>query len=98
MQKLADGHDTDVGSSPPRLESRCVAGPHAGAPPDWAVAGWAVAGWPPAGELAPGLGDADDPSHPVAAPTSKMDTHANASRSRLVVSTVRPSPFRYQTG
>jgi hypothetical protein len=93
MQKLADGHDTDVGSSPPRLESRWVAGPQAGAVP-----GWPVAGWPPAGEPAPGLDAADDPSHPVAAPASTMDTQANASRSRLVVSTVRPSPFRSQTG
>jgi hypothetical protein len=80
MQKLADGHDTDVGSSPPWLWSRCVAAPHAGAALDCEVAGW-----PPAGELAPGPGGADDPLHPVAAPISRMDTQANASRSRPVM-------------
>ena len=80
MQKLADGHDTEVGSSPPRLWSRCVAVPHAGAALDCEVAGW-----PPAGELARGSGRADDPLHPVAAPTSRMDTQANASRGRPVL-------------
>lgn len=41
---------------------------------------------PHAGELAPGLGGADDdPLHPVAAPISKTDTQANASRSRPVM-------------
>ena len=69
MQKLADGHDTDVTSSPPRLWSRCVAASHAGATPDCEVAGC-----PPAGELAPGPGGADDPLHPVAAPMSRIDT------------------------
>src|SRR5580693_7858307 len=81
MQKLADGQDTDVGSSPPWLWSRCVAAPHAGAALDCALAGW-----PPAVELAPGPADgADDPLHPVAAPISRMDTQANASRSRPVM-------------
>jgi hypothetical protein len=80
MQKLADGHDTDAGSSAPWLWSRCVAAPQAGAALDREVAGW-----PPAGELAPGSGGADDPLHPVAAPISAMDTQANASRSRPVM-------------
>ena len=89
MQKLADGHDTDVGSSLPWLWSRCVAAPHARAAPDCEVAGL-----PPAGELAPGSGGAeDDPLHPVAAPISRMDTQANANRSLFIclVPTVRPS-------
>ena len=55
MQNLADGHDTDVGSSPPWLWSRCVAAPQADT-----VLDCEVAGWPPAGETAPGLGGADD--------------------------------------
>jgi hypothetical protein len=96
MQKLADGHDTDVTSSPPWLWSRCVAGPHAGAAPDCEVAGW-----PPAGELAPGSGGADDdPLHPVAAPISRIDTQASARRSLFIrlVSTVRPSRFRHRAG
>jgi hypothetical protein len=81
MQKPADGQDTDVGSSPPWLWSRCVADPHAGAALDCGVAGW-----PPAGELAPGSGGADDDLlHPVAAPISRMNTQANASPSRLVM-------------
>jgi len=80
MQKLADGHDTDAGSSPPWLRERCAAAPQAGPAPDREVAGW-----PPAGELAPGPGGADDPLHPVAAPVSRMDTQANASRSRPVM-------------
>src|ERR1700729_3440971 len=80
MQNLADGQDTDVGSSPPWLRSRCVAAPHAGAALDCALAGW-----PPARELAPGPGGAGDPLHPVAAPISRMDTQANASRSRPVI-------------
>jgi len=63
MQKLADGHDTDAGSSPAWLWLRCAAAPHAGPAPDREVAGW-----PPAGEVAPGPGGADDPLHPVAAP------------------------------
>ena len=97
MQKLADGHDTDVLSSLPWLWSRCLAAPHAGAELDCEV----VAGWPPARELAPGPGGADDdPVHPVAAPISRMDTQANASRSLVIclVSTVRPSRFRYRAG
>jgi hypothetical protein len=82
MQKLADGHDTDVGSSGTWLSSRCVAAPHAGAALDCEVAGC-----PPAGELAPGSGGADDdPPHPVAALISTMDTQADASRSRLLMS------------
>jgi hypothetical protein len=80
MQKLADGQDTDVGSSPPWLWSRCVAAPQAGAALDCAVAGR-----PPAGGVAPCPGGADDPLHPVAAPISRMDTQANASRSRPVM-------------
>ena len=73
MQKLADGQDTDVGSSPPWLLPRCVAAPQAGAAP------CGVAGWPPAGERAPDSGGADDdPLHPVAAPVSRMTTQANA--------------------
>src|SRR4029077_2901704 len=80
MQKLVDGQDTDVGSSLAWLWSRRVAAPHAGAAPDSAVAGW-----PPAGELAPGPGGAGDPLHPVAAPISRMDAPANASRSRPVM-------------
>src|SRR5215470_9780187 len=94
MQKLADGHDTDVTSSLPWLWSRCLAAPHAGAALDCEVAGW-----PPAGELAPGPGGADDDRvHPVATPISRMDTQANASRSLFtcLVSTVRPSRFRYR--
>jgi len=82
MQKLADGQDTDVGSSPPWLWSSCVAAPQAGAVPDCALPDCALAGWPPAGELAPGPRGAGDPLHPVAAPISRMDTQANASRSR----------------
>ena len=92
MQKLADGQDTDVGSSPPWLRSRCVAAPQAGAAPDRGVAGW-----PPVGERAPGSGGADDdPLHPVAAPISKMATQANARPGRLIrlVPTVRPYGFR----
>jgi len=61
MQKLADGHDTEVGSSPPWPWSRCVAAPQAGPAPDREAAGRP-------GELAPGSGGADDPPHPVAAP------------------------------
>ena len=81
MQNLVDGHDTDVGSSPPWLWSRCVAAPQAGTAVDCEVAGW-----PPAGETAPDSGGADDdPVHPVAAPISRMDTHANASPSRTVM-------------
>ena len=80
MQKLADGHDTEVTSSPPRLWSRCVAASQADAALDCEVAGWV-----PAGELAPGSGGADDdPPHPVAAPMSRMDTQPDASRSRPV--------------
>ena len=89
MQKLADGHDTDVASSLAWLWSRCFAPPHAGAALECEVADW-----PPAGELAPGLGGADgDPLHPVAAPISRLDTQANASRSLFtcLVPTVRPS-------
>ena len=81
MQKFADGHDTDVTSSPPWLESRCVAAPHADATLDCEVAGW-----PPAGELVPGSGGADDdPPHPVAAQISRMNTQPNASRRRPVM-------------
>ena len=81
MQKLADGHDTDVGSSLAWLESRCVAAPGTGTALDGAVAVW-----PPAGEWAPDWGEAgDDPLHPVAAPISRMDTQANAGPSRPVV-------------
>ena len=80
MQKLAEAHDTDVGISLPRLLSRRAAAPQAGAAPDREVTGW-----PPAGEPAPGSGGAgDDPLHPVAAPISRTDTHANASHSRPV--------------
>jgi hypothetical protein len=39
MQKFADGQDTDVGSSPPWLWSRCVAARQAGAVLDGALAG-----------------------------------------------------------
>ena len=82
MQKLADGHDTDVGFSPPWLWSRCLAAPQAGT----ALLDCAVAGRPPAGEPAPDSGDGDgDPLHPVAAPNSKMDTQAKASPSRPVM-------------
>src|SRR6266480_7567622 len=77
MQKLTVGHDTDVVSSPSWVWSRCVAAPHVGAARDCEVADW-----PPAWELAPGSGGADDgPSHPVAAPASRMDTQADASHS-----------------
>jgi hypothetical protein len=97
MQKRADGHDTDVGFSLPWLCSRCVAAPHRAAALDCAVAGWA-----PAGDSVPGSGGADeDPLHPVAAPMSRMDTQANASRIRpamCLVPTVRHSPLRYQAG
>jgi hypothetical protein len=80
MQKLADGHDTDVGSSPPWLWSRCVAAPQAGRALDREVAGW-----PPAEESAPDPDGADDdPLHPVAALISRMDAQANASPSRPV--------------
>ena len=80
MQNLADGQDTDAGSSPPCL-SRCAAAPHADAALEPAVADW-----PPAGELAPGSdGAGDDPPHPVAAPVSRMNTQPNASRSRPVM-------------
>src|ERR1700733_3061675 len=89
MQKLAAGHDTDVGSSPPWLRSTCLGAPQAGAAPSWEVAGCAVA----AGELAPGLAGADDPLHPLAAPMSRMATQAHSLLIGLV-STVRPSPFR----
>jgi hypothetical protein len=71
MQKLADGHDTDVTSSGAWLWSRCVAAPQAVAPPEC--------------EVAAGLGGADDPLHPVAAPISRMAAQANASRSRCRV-------------
>jgi hypothetical protein len=80
MQKRADGHDTEVGFSAAWLRSMCAAAPQAGAAP--AREG---AGWPPAGELAPGPGAADDPLHPVAAPMSRMDRQANASRGRPVM-------------
>src|SRR5271169_3437680 len=79
MQKLADGQDTDVGSSMAWLWSRCVAAPQADAAPDGAVAVW-----PPAGELAPGPGGADEPLHPVATPVSRMATHAHILFIRLV--------------
>ena len=79
MQKLADGQDTEVGSSLAWLWSRCVAAPQPDAAP-----GGEVAGWPPAGELAPGPGGADDPLHPAAAPMSRMATQAMAGRSRPV--------------
>ena len=68
MQKLADGHDTDAGSSPPWLWSRCAAVPQAGPALDCATLDCAVL---------------DCPVHPVAAPTSSMDTQPNASRSAL---------------
>ena|ERR1700722_1410468 len=88
MQKFTDGHDTDVGSSPPRLKSRFAAVPQPGA-----ARACDAAGWPPAGELAPGSGGADDdPVHPVAAPVSRMDTQANASRSRPVIRLVATMP------
>jgi hypothetical protein len=80
MQKLADGQDTAVGSSPPWLWSRCVAAPHAGAAPDCGVAGR-----PPAGEPAPDSGGVDDPVHPVAAPVSSMNAQASASPRRLLM-------------
>ena len=81
MQKLADGHDTDVGSSLAWLESRCVAAPGTGTALDGAVAAW-----PPAWERAPDCGGAaDDPLHPVAAPISRMGTQANASPSLPVM-------------
>jgi hypothetical protein len=81
MQKLADGHDTDVGSSLAWLLPRCAAAPHVGGALDWELADW-----PPAEELAPGRGGADDdPLHPVAAPISRMDTQANASCIRPVM-------------
>ena len=51
--------------------------------PDVSVRQWKPG--PPAGEVAPGSGGADDPLHPVAAPISRMDTQANASRSRPVM-------------
>jgi hypothetical protein len=80
MQKLADGHDTEVTSSLAWLWSWWVAAPQAGAAPDGAVAGRA-----PAGVLAPGPGGADgDPLHAVAALMSRMDTQPEASRSRPV--------------
>jgi hypothetical protein len=80
MQKLAEAHDTDVGISLPWLLSRCAAAPHAGAAPDGEVAGL-----PPAGEPTPGWGGADEPLHPVAAPISSTDAHANAGHSRPVM-------------
>ena len=74
MQKVADGHDTDTGSSLAWLWSRWAAASQADAALDRAVAGW-----PPAGERAPGSGGADaDPLHPVAAPISRMTTQASA--------------------
>ena len=79
MQKLADGQDTEVTSSLAWLWSRCTAAPHA---PDDAAPECAVAGWPAAGELAPGLGGAGDPLHPVAAPVSRTAMQANISHSR----------------
>jgi hypothetical protein len=80
MQKLADGHETDVGFSPPWLWPRCAAAPHAGTAVDCAVADWL-----PAEEPAPALGGADDPLHPAAAPISRMGTQENASPSRPVM-------------
>ena len=44
MQKLADGQDTDVGSSLAWLWSRCVGVPQPGAAPSWEAAGWLSAG------------------------------------------------------
>jgi hypothetical protein len=86
MQKLADGHDTDVGSSSLSwLESRCAAAPRDGAVLDCVVVGCGVAGWRAAEEWAPGLGGADDPLHPVAAPISRMDTQAITGPSRPVI-------------
>jgi hypothetical protein len=42
---------------------------------------WEVTGWPPAREPPPDSGADDDPLlHPVAAPISRMDMQANASR------------------
>jgi hypothetical protein len=81
MQKLADGQDTDAGSSPPRPPLRCAAVPQADAVPDVAAAGWPLAVAPAAG---PG-GAGDDPLHPAAAPASSTDTQPSASRSRPVV-------------
>src|SRR5271163_3249028 len=80
MQKLADGQDTDVGSSLAWLWSRCVGVPQPGAAPSWEAAGWLSAG-----ELAAGPGGADEPVHPVAAPASRTATHAYTSRSRPVM-------------
>jgi hypothetical protein len=77
MQKLADGHDTAVGSSMPRPWSRFVAAPGAGAALDCEV----VAGWPPTGEPALDRGVDDVPLHPLAAPMRRTDTQANASLS-----------------
>ena len=85
MQKLADGHDTDVGSSIPRPWSRFVAAPRAGAALDCAALADTVAGCPPAVEPPVDPGAGADPLHPVAAPISRMDTQANASRSRPVM-------------
>src|SRR5579863_9033082 len=76
MQKLADGQDTEVGSSLAWLWSRCVAAPQPGAAPAVAVVGWL---------LAAGSVGADAPVHPVAAPVSRMAAHAPASRSRPVM-------------
>src|SRR5215469_8368885 len=90
MQKLADGHDTRVGTSTPWLRSRCAAAPHVGAARDCEVADW-----PPVWELAAGSGGADDdPSHPVAAPASRMDTQADASHSRPVMRGTIPIVIR----
>src|SRR5579862_6420687 len=87
MQKLADGHDTEVGSSLAWLWSRCVAARQAGAEPSGVVAsgvvasgvvagcvvaGCVVAGW----LLAAGPGGAGEPLHPVTAPMSRRATHA----------------------
>ena len=91
MQKVTDGHDTDVGTSGPWLWSRCVA-----APQDGPALDGPAAGWPPAGEAAPDpAGADDDPVHPAIAPISSMGTQAITSPSRLVcfVATVKPYPF-----
>ena len=79
MQKLADGHDTDVVSSPPMLRSRCVAAPHAGE----LAPGWCGAGDDPLHPVAAPISKMDTQAK-----------HASRILLTCLVSTVRSSLFR----
>jgi hypothetical protein len=92
MQKLADGHDTDVGSSPPWLWSRFVAAPHDLLHPVAApISRMNTQANASLSRLVMcGRADGDVPVNEA--------RHATVILSICLVPTVRPSPFRYQAG